>query len=319
MSTGIDASISGSPWGKLAGATTVDVVMFGEPEALPPDVALLRQMLDLAAAAHEALRVSCLSATQADPSVSCDVLILWDREPGAPSLLQATRLDALVERATYVIAIGAAVLWLLRTRRANGMRVALHWHFAAMLDPAGDDSIISPAIIEHAGRWTTCCGGAAVIDLGLTFVRDVLGTKAAGEIQDRLCIERIRASSERQRTAPQPAASGHAPKLSEAIALMEANIEEPLQTEEIARLAGVSRRQLERLFRQHLGAVPSRYYMEIRLARAQRLLRESRHSLLQIALMCGFSSGPHFSTAYRTVYGTTPREERQRILRTSAP
>ena len=95
---------------------------------------------------------------------------------------------------------------------------------------------------------------------------------------------------------------------------MEANFEEPLPTEDIARLVGVSRRQLERLFKQHLDSLPSRYYLEMRLARARQLLRETSQSILQIGLSCGFSSGPHFSSAYRGHFGITPRDERTRRL-----
>jgi transcriptional regulator GlxA family with amidase domain len=104
------------------------------------------------------------------------------------------------------------------------------------------------------------------------------------------------------------------PKLSEAVSLMEANIEEPLSTDEISSLVGISRRQLERQFKQYLGSVPSRYYLELRLQRARQLLLDSNHSIVQVGLMCGFSSGSHFSTAYSTLFGITPREERQRKL-----
>jgi transcriptional regulator GlxA family with amidase domain len=72
----------------------------------------------------------------------------------------------------------------------------------------------------------------------------------------------------------------------------------------------VSRRQLERLFKQHLDALPSRYYLELRLARARRLLMQTSQSILSIGLGCGFSSGPHFSSAYRQHFGITPREQR---------
>ncbi|MDX6007920.1 GlxA family transcriptional regulator [Cupriavidus necator] len=313
MSTGMDAPHGGSPWHRIVGAASIHVFLPGDPAYLPADVALLRQILELAGTEHEALRVSTLTpqaATLAPP----DVLILWQQEP---DWLAAPQLESLVERATYVIAVGAAVLWMIHTGRAKGIRVAPHWMQAAQL-VAESDSILSPAIIEHAGRWTTCCGGAAVIDLALIFLRDVLGTRAAADLQARLCVGQVRAPADLQRPAD-PVSAGHPPALVEAIALMEANLEEPLQADEIARLAGVSRRQLERIFRQCLGTAPSRHYMELRLAHAQRLIRDSRHSLLQIALMCGFSSGPHFSTAYRTVYGTTPREERQRILAGGAP
>jgi transcriptional regulator GlxA family with amidase domain len=92
---------------------------------------------------------------------------------------------------------------------------------------------------------------------------------------------------------------------------MEANLQEPLPTHEIARLVGVSRRQLERLFKQHLDDMPSRHYAELRLARARRLLQHSGQSILQIALACGFASGSHFSNAYRARFGHTPRDERR--------
>jgi len=99
-------------------------------------------------------------------------------------------------------------------------------------------------------------------------------------------------------------------KLAEAVALMEANLGEPLATEDIAQLVGVSRRQLERLFKQHLDELPSRYYAELRLARARRLLQQTSQSILQIGLACGFANGSHFSNAYRARFGRTPRDER---------
>jgi transcriptional regulator GlxA family with amidase domain len=72
----------------------------------------------------------------------------------------------------------------------------------------------------------------------------------------------------------------------------------------------VSRRQLERLFKQHLDELPSRYYAELRLARARRLLQQTSQSILQIGLACGFANGSHFSNAYRARFGRTPRDER---------
>ncbi|MNN16119.1 HTH-type transcriptional regulator CdhR [compost metagenome] len=91
---------------------------------------------------------------------------------------------------------------------------------------------------------------------------------------------------------------------------MEANIEEPLTTDEIAQHVCVSRRQLERIFKQYLNRVPSQYYLELRLNRARQMLMQTSKSIIQIGLSCGFSSGPHFSSAYRNFFGVTPREDR---------
>jgi transcriptional regulator GlxA family with amidase domain len=37
---------------------------------------------------------------------------------------------------------------------------------------------------------------------------------------------------------------------------------------------------------------------------------QTSKSIIQIGLSCGFSSGPHFSSAYRNFFGATPREDR---------
>jgi len=108
---------------------------------------------------------------------------------------------------------------------------------------------------------------------------------------------------------------GSQPKLTDAVSLMEANIEEPLSTDDIAYYVGVSRRQLERLFKQYLSTVPSKYYLSLRLARARQLLQQTSKSIVQIGLACGFSSGPHFSSTYRSHFGITPREERAQRTR----
>ena len=114
-----------------------------------------------------------------------------------------------------------------------------------------------------------------------------------------------------------PPASAAPAKLTEAVSLMEANIEEPLSTDDIAYYVGVSRRQLERLFKQYLSTVPSKYYLELRLNRARQLLQQTSKSIVQIGLACGFSSGPHFSSTYRNHFGITPREERSHRTQTA--
>jgi transcriptional regulator GlxA family with amidase domain len=142
----------------------------------------------------------------------------------------------------------------------------------------------------------------------------LFGAAVQASVKEILCVDRVRGKDERQRVALQARFGALQPKLTEAVALMEANIEEPLSTDDIAGLAGVSRRQLERLFKQYLGSLPSRYYLELRLQRARKLLLETNYSIVQVGLMCGFSSGSHFSTAFGALFGNTPREERQRKL-----
>ena len=94
---------------------------------------------------------------------------------------------------------------------------------------------------------------------------------------------------------------------------MEANIEEPLGLVDLAQLLSVSRRQMERLFKNNLGCSPSRYYLLLRLYRARRLLKQTSLSVVEIVSLCGFATTPHFSKCYRTHLGISPSEERSGV------
>jgi AraC family transcriptional regulator, L-arginine-responsive activator len=241
-------------------------------------------------------------------------LLAADEQQAAPppAVLQAA-LEC-CRRAACWGGVGAAALWLARAGHAAGVRIALPWALYGDADETTERAILTQHLYEIDGRILTCCGGAASIDFAVMLLEQLFGGGTCAAVKEALCIDRVRGAEERQRVALQARFGALQPKLSEAVTLMEANIEEPLSTDDIAQLVGLSRRQLERLFKQYLGSLPSRYYLELRLQRARQLLLETNHSIVQVGLMCGFSSGSHFSTAFGTLFGNTPREERQRKL-----
>jgi transcriptional regulator GlxA family with amidase domain len=225
-----------------------------------------------------------------------------------------TRLRAADAAGVALGGIGTGAWMLARAGLLDGFRATIHWPYTALFAERFPDVVVSSHVFEIDRNRFTAAGGQAAQDLMLALVTSHLGADVTAEVLDQLGIERARAPDERQRVPLSARIGGGQPKLTEAVSLMEANFEEPLPTEEIARLVGVSRRQLERLFKQHLDSLPSRYYLEMRLARARQLLRETSQSILQIGLSCGFSSGPHFSSAYRAHFQLTPRDERGRRL-----
>jgi AraC-like DNA-binding protein len=84
-----------------------------------------------------------------------------------------------------------------------------------------------------------------------------------------------------------------------------------ISPDDLSRFVGISRRQLERLFQQHLQCTPTRYYLNLRLNRARLLLLQTAKSITDISLACGFVSAPHFSKCYRDLFGFPPRAERR--------
>jgi transcriptional regulator GlxA family with amidase domain len=238
-------------------------------------------------------------------------------EQGHDALL--ARLAALARHGTLLGGFGTGAWLLARAGVLDGFRATVHWPYTAMFAESFPKVIASSNVFELDGARLTSAGGQAALDAMFAFASREVGAELAAELLDQIGIERVRGASEHQRVPLAARIGGGQPKLMEAVKLMEANFEEPLPTEDIARLVGVSRRQLERLFKQHLDSLPSRYYLELRLGRARQLLRETSQSILQIGLSCGFSSGPHFSSAYRTHFGTTPREERSKRLFSLTP
>jgi len=232
----------------------------------------------------------------------------------APQAEQIRRLAQYCQQARFWGGVGSAVLWLACAGKLSRIRAALPWALYAEINEAGEQAILVPNLFELDGTCLTCCGGTASIDFVLTLIHALFGADLQAQVMEALCVERVRSGDERQRIALHTRFGVLQPQLSEAVTLMENNIEETLSTDDIAQLVGLSRRQLERQFKQYLGTMPSRYYLELRLKKARALLLESNSSIVQIGLMCGFSSGAHFSTAFGAQFGITPREERQRRL-----
>lgn len=191
----------------------------------------------------------------------------------------------------------------------DGRRCAVHWRMLEQFRECFPAVQAGTRLFEQDGGRLSS-SGCAVTDLFLTLVSEHHGPDLAALVAEELNVERIRAGNEQQRVPLRNRLGSTHPKLTQAVILMESNIEEPLTTDEIARHASVSRRQLERIFKQYLNRVPSQYYLELRLNRARQLLQQTSKSIIQIGLSCGFSSGPHFSSAYRNCFGVTPREDR---------
>ena len=87
---------------------------------------------------------------------------------------------------------------------------------------------------------------------------------------------------------------------------------EKLSVGQVARQAGVSVNQLERLFRRMIGEPPQRCLLRIRIEQASRLLRESQASMAEVAQACGYYDQAHFSHVFSTEVGCSPLAYRRR-------
>ncbi|MBS7660846.1 transcriptional regulator ArgR [Pseudomonas lalucatii] len=238
------------------------------------------------------------------------LFLLADEPPAATAPALSAALKQLVRAGCVIGGVSAGVYPLAQLGLLDGYRAAVHWRWQDDFSERFPKVIATSHLFDWDRDRLSACGGLAVLDLMLALLARDHGAELAGAVSEELVVERIREGSERQRIPLQNRLGSSHPKLTQAVLLMEANIEEPLTTDEIAQHVCVSRRQLERIFKQYLTRVPSQYYLELRLNKARQLLMQTSKSIIQIGLSCGFSSGPHFSSAYRNFFGATPREDR---------
>ncbi len=206
---------------------------------------------------------------------------------------------------------------LARAGLLDGHRCTIHWENLAGFAEEFPEIEVTGELFEVDRNRFTCSGGTAALDMMLNMIALQHGHELAAAVSDQFIHERIRDAHDHQRMALSARLGIRHPKLIAVVKEMEANLEEPLGRGQLARAAGLSSRQLERLFRKYLDRSPARYYVELRLNRARLLLLQTNMSVIDVALACGFVSPSHFSKCYRDFFGRTPRKERNLPLRSA--
>jgi AraC family transcriptional regulator, glycine betaine-responsive activator len=192
----------------------------------------------------------------------------------------------------------------------DGYKCTIHWENLPGFGEAFPDIEATGGLFEIDGDRFTSAGGTTSLDMMLTFIASQHGPELAAAVAETILHSPIRHHSENQRMSLPARIGARHPKLVAIIEKMEENLEDPLPPSVLAKQAGLSTRQLERLFRRYLDRSPKRYYLELRLKKARSLLLQTDMSVINVALACGFSSPSHFSKCYRAYYGRTPYRER---------
>ena len=87
---------------------------------------------------------------------------------------------------------------------------------------------------------------------------------------------------------------------------------EPLDLDQLARVAAVSKFHFVRGFEATYGETPIRYLTRRRIERAQDLLRAANFTVTEVCMLVGFSSLGSFSTRFTQLVGESPIAYRNR-------
>lgn len=88
--------------------------------------------------------------------------------------------------------------------------------------------------------------------------------------------------------------------------LADARYFEPLDVDDLASAAGLSRAHFSREFRRAFGESPHAYLLTRRLERAAALLRTTDYSVAEVCLSVGLQSIGSFTTSFTRTFGVSP-------------
>ena len=98
--------------------------------------------------------------------------------------------------------------------------------------------------------------------------------------------------------------------IKEALNFIEQNFQNDITVEDISAVCGINRSYFGKIFRNAIGRSPQEFLMNYRMVKATELLKLTSLSIAEIGSAVGYENQLHFSRAFKTIYGVSPREWR---------
>jgi len=192
----------------------------------------------------------------------------------------------------------------------EGYRCTLHWEYREGFEELFPDHNLTSRTYEIDRNRYTCSGGTAPLDMMIHSIALDHSSALAGKVADQILYGLDHTRQERQRSPLKARINITNTKILAAISYMESHTETPVPMAKLAKIVSLSLRQFERLFRRHMQTTPAKYYLELRLNRASHLVKQTKLTLLEIAVSTGFNSPSHFSRVYARQFGHAPSMDR---------
>ncbi|MFK7853049.1 MAG: GlxA family transcriptional regulator [Granulosicoccus sp.] len=225
-----------------------------------------------------------------------------------PRLAAWLRLFA--EREVMIGGVSGGPLILARAGVMDGRRMTIHWEHAQALAKVSTRVVVERSLYVMDRLRLTCAGGAAPLDMMHALITEHHGHEFARKISDWFLHTDIRPADGPQRSGIAQKYNVSSESVIKAIEAMENHIADPLTLSQIADLLGLSARQMNRLFRQHLNTSTVSFYRQMRLRKAAELLSGTGFNIQEIALATGFANGAHLSQRFSALFAQSPKQYR---------
>ncbi|WP_259919187.1 GlxA family transcriptional regulator [Jannaschia sp. M317] len=234
------------------------------------------------------------------------------RDPKAGNAI----LRDLARHGTGVGAVSGGVFPLMRSGVMTARPVSVHWCYEAAFRQEFPQADARSDVIVGDRRHPTVSGAAAAFDFALALIDAQLGGDVAHEVACWFQHPQMRGAGVRQRVPHHalPSADEALPDLvARCVAIMAADLSEPVTVDDLAARVGVSSRHIRRAFKTATGDGPSRYLRGMRMRAARQMVLYSNTGTGAIARAVGFANLATMTAHYREAFDVTPTEDRTRI------
>ncbi|BBO88925.1 GlxA family transcriptional regulator [Desulfosarcina ovata] len=216
-------------------------------------------------------------------------------------------------RGAHVASVCTGVFLLAETGLLDGRSATLHWGFADMFRKRYPRVNVNvDRMFIDQGRLYCAAGANAGMDLSLYLVEKFCGRQTA--IQ---CAKTMILDMGRERQTPYGAflltRSHGDPVVTSVQEWMEAHHTETIDYDRLAKKHRISRRSLERRFKQATGLTPLGYLQQLRVDSAKRLLEDGRYTVAEIVDLVGYADISFFRKIFVKLTGLQPRAYQQRF------
>ena len=198
----------------------------------------------------------------------------------------------------------------------DGRKVTTHWRQADELSTKFPALTVNGnALYLKDGKFYTCAGVTAGVDLSLALIEEDFGPRVALSVARELVVYLKRPGGQEQFSEPLRFQTSSRDRFADLVAWIQGHLHEDLSAEALAKRACLSPRHFARRFKEIFGTTPAHYVDEIRLREARERLTMPGQTISSVADSVGYKSDDSFRRAFERRYGVQPSSYREHFSR----
>jgi transcriptional regulator GlxA family with amidase domain len=193
----------------------------------------------------------------------------------------------------------------------NGRHCTTHWLVESVLQERNPLAQVQGAVLfVHDRGITTSAGVASGIDMALSLLERQQGPIFAAQVARMMVVYMRRNGTHSQSSVYLDYRTHLYSEVHRAQDYLVQHVAECVPLKDLAEVAGISTRSLNRIFKEATGLTPVQYHQQLRLELAATLLSNLEMTIEEVATKCGFEDVRHFRRLWLRQFGMSPSASR---------